>query len=163
LFPVILVTRAFSSNKVIVRADKFVTKLPYKTKPDWRSPMRNRNFAGTPSPSVTNINYEQLKKFIVENKASIIDVRNKDELAATGVIPNSHNIPLDELSAAFQLTPEEFLNKYNFAKPNKELDVVFSCAKGIRSLKASQYLVDLGYKNVFNYTEGWFGWESQNK
>jgi len=52
-----------------------------------------RNFADTSASLVTNINYEQLKEFIVQNKGLIIDVRTKDELAATGVIPNSHNIP----------------------------------------------------------------------
>jgi len=34
-----------------------------------------------------------LKDFINQNDVLIIDVRTKEELAATGVLPNSHNIP----------------------------------------------------------------------
>lgn len=118
------------------------------------------NFSSTSLPSITDINYERLKEFINQNEVLIIDVRTKEELAATGVLPNSYNIPLDELNTAFESTPDKFLEKYNIPKPDKDQIIVFSCAKGIRSLKASRYVADLGYKNVFNYTEGWFGWES---
>lgn len=56
-------------------------------------PIQDRNFAGSSTPTVTNIGYDQLKTFIQRNEALIIDVRSKDELAATGVLPNSYNIP----------------------------------------------------------------------
>jgi len=62
---------------------------------------------------------------------------------------------VDELGTAFELTPDEFLRKYNVSKPNKEQNIVFSCAKGIRSLKASHHVVDLGYKKyVFLLLDG---------
>jgi len=34
-----------------------------------------------------------LKEFINQNEVIIIDVRTKEELAATGTLPNSYNIP----------------------------------------------------------------------
>jgi len=127
--------------------------------------MQNHGFSGISPPFITNINYEQLNKFIAQNDSLIIDVRTKEELAATGILPNSINIPcmlimslyilfytyaiciiVDELSAAFELKPNAFFEKYNTSKPNKELSIIFSCAKGIRSLKACQYAADLGYK-----------------
>lgn len=44
-------------------------------------------------PQITTINYERLMEMINQNKALIIDVRTKEELTATGVIPKSFNIP----------------------------------------------------------------------
>lgn len=53
---------------------------------------------------------------------------------------------VDEINTAFTLTPDDFLNKYNFPKPDKDLNIVFSCAKGIRSLAACKLLAEIGYK-----------------
>lgn len=55
-------------------------------------------------------------------------------------------ILVDELNTAFESTPEKFLEKYNIPKPDKDQRIVFSCAKGIRSLKACRHVADLGYK-----------------
>ncbi|CAI6362496.1 unnamed protein product [Macrosiphum euphorbiae] len=152
----------FSSGTVVNKQLTKTTKhiILYKTKSNSCSLIQNRSFAGTSPPLITDINYERLKKFINQNEVLIIDVRTKEELAATGVLPNSYNIPLDELNTAFESTPDKFLEMYNIPKPDKDQRIVFSCAKGIRSLKACRYVADLGYKNLFNYTEGWFGWES---
>lgn len=54
---------------------------------------KNCGFACDSQPTVPTINYEQLKEFINENKVLIIDVRIKEEIALTGIIPNSSNIP----------------------------------------------------------------------
>lgn len=54
---------------------------------------QNRNFANSSPTNITEINAEQLKEFIIQNEALIIDVRTKKELVATGVLPNSLNIP----------------------------------------------------------------------
>ncbi|XP_060873745.1 rhodanese domain-containing protein CG4456-like [Metopolophium dirhodum] len=152
----------FSSGTVVNKQLTKTTKpmILYNTKSNLCSLIQNRSFAGTSPPLITDINYERFKKFINQNEVLIIDVRTKEELAATGVLPNSYNIPLDELSTAFESTPDKFLEMYNIPKPDKDQKIVFSCAKGIRSLKACRYVADLGYKNLFNYTEGWFGWES---
>jgi len=149
----------FSSSNKIDYTKKNNSKLLYLSNLNSSILMQNHGFSGISPPLITNINYEQLNKFIAQNDSLIIDVRTKKELAATGILPNSINIPLDELSAAFEMKPNAFFEKYNTSKPNKELSIIFSCAKGIRSLKASQYAADLGYKNVYNYSEGWFGWE----
>lgn len=53
---------------------------------------------------------------------------------------------MDELGNAFELAPNEFLEKYNVSKPNKDQIIVFSCAKGIRSMKACRHVADLGYQ-----------------
>lgn len=53
---------------------------------------------------------------------------------------------VNELRHAFELTPDEFLEKYNVCKPDKNRNIIFTCAKGIRSLQACHHLSDLGYK-----------------
>lgn len=60
-------------------------------------------------------------------------------------------ILVDELNTAFELTPDNFLEKYNILKPDKDQKIVFSCAKGIRSLKACRCVADLGYKKYIYF------------
>ncbi|XP_025199065.1 rhodanese domain-containing protein CG4456-like isoform X2 [Melanaphis sacchari] len=118
----------------------------YKAKSNSCSLIQSRSFSATSQPLITEINYEKLKELMNQNDVLIIDVRTKEELAATGVLPNSYNIPLDELNTAFESAPIKFLEKYNVPKPDKDQKIIFSCAKGIRSLKACRYVADLGYK-----------------
>lgn len=54
---------------------------------------QNCSLGSTSPPLITNIDYDNFKRFIEQNNALIIDVRTKEELAATGVLPNSYNIP----------------------------------------------------------------------
>jgi len=60
-------------------------------------------------------------------------------------------ILVDELNTAFESTPDKFLEMYNIPKPDKDQKIVFSCAKGIRSLKACRYAADLGYKKYIYF------------
>ena len=58
----------------------------------------------------------------------LIDVRNPSELSNDGKIPGSFNIPLPDIEEAFKLTPENFLDKYEFNIPDKDVkNVVLSC------------------------------------
>lgn len=93
---------------------------------------------------------------------------------------------VDELRDAFELSSDEFLKAYNFPKPDKDQNIVFSCAKGTRSSHACSHFVHLGYEkyvllrlntsvlfilhviltiffySIFNYSEGWYGWASHH-
>ena len=59
----------------------------------------------------------------------IIDVRSRKELEETGKIPNSHNVPLEEIrEMAFEgLSAEEFKIKFGFERPQKEEPFVLTC------------------------------------
>lgn len=49
-----------------------------------------------------------------------MDVRQREELQETTPLPKAKNVPLQELPHAFsQLSNEDFKNKYNFEKPDK--------------------------------------------
>ncbi|XP_065205703.1 uncharacterized protein LOC135835395 [Planococcus citri] len=89
----------------------------------------------------------------------IIDVREKYEVDATGMIPGSIHLPSRQVKEALESTPEEFQHKYNAEKPKPEDNLVFICKSGVRSLQACETALKCGYKNAINYERGWFDWK----
>eukprot|EP00102_Acyrthosiphon_pisum_P010980 XP_008179506.2 PREDICTED: uncharacterized protein LOC100167746 isoform X2 [Acyrthosiphon pisum] len=105
-----------------------------------------------------NVDYDCLLAKM-DRKSFVIDVRECHELAATGSLPNSINIPLGELENDLNLPTDVFKEKYKVPKPDKENDeIVFSCARGNRSRRAAEIAFKLDYKKLYNYTGGWIEW-----
>jgi rhodanese-related sulfurtransferase len=89
----------------------------------------------------------------------LIDVREPSELVH-GVIPGSHNIPLGELHAAFNLDDKSFLAKFKFSKPTMDARIVAYCRSGARSELATLMLIQGGWIHTRNYRgsfKEWFG------
>ncbi|KAK5649607.1 hypothetical protein RI129_000636 [Pyrocoelia pectoralis] len=92
----------------------------------------------------------------------LIDVRAPAELNESGKLPESINIPLDELEAALnKMDNKDFCLNYGCEKPNFDVPLIFSCRSGNRSTHAANIAVNLGYKNVHNYVGGWLDWQRQ--
>lgn len=87
--------------------------------------------------------YERLK---ADTAAQIVDVREPDEWAATGVAPGAVLIPLGQLE---QRAPGELA---------KDKPVYVICNSGNRSQTGSDTLVALGYTQVFNVGGGIQAW-----
>lgn len=121
-----------------------------------------RNYSSSPPDNVTEVHYDQLKKIVESQAAVVIDVREPWELREYGSIPGSINVPLGQVNVALQLDPEEFKDKYGGDLPQHTDNIVFSCLAGIRSLKALNTAVSLGYKDVRHYPGGWQDW-AKNK
>jgi rhodanese-related sulfurtransferase len=69
------------------------------------------------------------------NSITLIDVRNRTELNTVGQIPGSVCLPLHEIEVAMELSSEQFLEKYNFAKPSPDdRKIVLTCRSGKRVL-----------------------------
>lgn len=51
-----------------------------------------------------------------------------------------------QVKTALQLSSEEFKEKYGGEKPQQSDNIVFSCLAGIRSKKALDTAISLGYK-----------------
>lgn len=68
----------------------------------------------------------------------LVDVRRPDEYAQ-GHIPGAINIPNETIGTAAQ-----------DALPNKEATLVVYCRSGVRSHQASDKLVDMGYRAVYD-------------
>ena len=79
---------------------------------------------------------------IIEDGATIIDVRTVEEYN-TGHIVNAINIPLDEITTI------------DIPKDNT---LIIYCASGIRSTKAINELINLGYTSLYNLDGGLINW-----
>src|SRR5512142_3075834 len=73
--------------------------------------------------------YEEVKDVPNHPEVYLIDVRNKDELASTGAIPGSINIPLPDLGQAFEMSDNDFKTQFNRAKPSLDARLIFNCLK----------------------------------
>ncbi|KAI4899547.1 hypothetical protein NFI96_026866 [Prochilodus magdalenae] len=111
--------------------------------------------ASKPSAAVT---YEELKKLLVAKSGVVIDVREPWELREFGNIPGTINVPLGQVNGALQLEPEEFKEKYGGDMPSTTENIVFTCLAGMRSIKALDAALSLGYSNAQHYPGGWQDW-----
>ncbi|EAT40970.1 AAEL007339-PA [Aedes aegypti] len=92
----------------------------------------------------------------------LIDVRQPEELACTGSIPTSINIPLATVSDELKLAPSVFQCKYGRAKPGLNDPIIFTCQSGNRAAKAALAAVQLGFRNVKNYVGSWIEYATYN-
>ncbi len=85
----------------------------------------------------------------VQSGALIVDVRKVEEVAqVTFDVPNYINIPIGELE-----------DRINEILKNKE--IVMVCLSGERSLKTIYFLMNAGFKNVFNMHDGIIKWAAK--
>ena len=101
---------------------------------------------------VKTISPEEALKLHNENKCSLIDIRDSNELQKEGMIENSYNISRGLLE--FSIHPESVYAQREKLDFNKEL--VLFCAAGGRSALAAKTLKEMGFKNV-SHVEGGFG------
>jgi len=120
-------------------------------------------------PTPTNVNKEQMEGIIKDYEQGgreesgyvVMDVREKNEVAATGkVSPNTQNLPLSVMRSqeVFKLDEEKFKRVCGFPKPSPDETLVFSCASGMRSRKACAYAAQFGYTKIVNYMGGAYEW-----
>lgn len=116
-----------------------------------------------------NIDKERLKQIVEETKSIkdrklyLIDLRRQEEIDETGLLSHDGvtalHLPMEIFEEALGYDNEEFEKNFKVAKPNKVSDILlFSCAAGGRSKKASIIAVTQGYKNVANYMGGSRDW-----
>lgn len=88
----------------------------------------------------TKISAVEAKRIMdTEKNVSIIDVRDEEE-REEGYIDNSIIIPLDSIYSKAE----------NIIKDKNTLILVY-CRSGKRSMRASEILLELGYKNVYDF------------
>lgn len=84
-----------------------------------------------------NINFEQAKQIIDNEKALILDVRTEEEFV-TGHIIDAINIPVDEL-------------QYRIGElEDKNEKILVYCKSGARSVIACEILEAYGFTNIYN-------------
>lgn len=95
--------------------------------------------SGTSSEAYHKITAEEAKEMIDEGDVTVVDVRRADEYKA-GHIPGSVLVPNEEIKDE---QPEEL--------PDLDAVLLVHCRTGIRSKQASDKLVEIGYKNVYDF------------
>ena len=97
------------------------------------------------------IETHDLKQMIEESPDLVlVDIRTKAEIERMGgaiEAPQNVNIPRGWLEFSIQ---EKALDK--------DTPIVVYCGGGIRSPLAADTLQQMGYTNVWNYSDGYFGW-----
>jgi adenylyltransferase/sulfurtransferase len=103
--------------------------------------------AAAPPPAASDweITVEELKGRLDRNdKLFILDVRNPEEFQICR-IPGSTLLPLPELPQRFK-------------ELNQDQEMVIHCKSGMRSLKATNFLRQQGFRNVKNLKGGILAW-----
>ena len=106
---------------------------------------------------VKTITANEALKLSNEDKCTLIDIREKEELDKTGRIKNSNHIPRGMLE--FWLDPEGPYFKSGKIDMNKEM--VLFCAGGLRSALAAKSLKEMGFEKV-SHIDGGFAAISQS-
>ncbi|XP_053640825.1 rhodanese domain-containing protein CG4456 isoform X2 [Cherax quadricarinatus] len=105
-----------------------------------------------------DIDFQELKQKVEDNKLLLIDVRTPDELILNGRIPKSKNLVLQMLGVKLLLPEEEFASQLGFDKPKLAEPIVVSCLGGIRARTAQLAMMGVGYKNVRVYVGSYEDW-----
>ena len=95
--------------------------------------------------AVPKIDPDQAKAMVEKGEALVVDVRDPQEVAASGRIKGAVNVSRGMLE--FRADPESPYHNNAFA-PDKT--VLVYCASGGRSALSGKTLKDLGYAAVFN-------------
>ncbi|KAK7745263.1 Thiosulfate sulfurtransferase rdl2, mitochondrial [Diatrype stigma] len=89
---------------------------------------------------------------------TIIDVREPGEIASTGRIPGAVNIPVTSAPEAFHADAADFEDRFGFARPPADAEVLFYCKAGVRSRAAAGLARDAGWVRVGEYPGSWADW-----
>ena len=94
-----------------------------------------------------SIDDERFVELVEEEGATVLDVRDDDEVDRSGLIPDAIHIPSGALTSA----PSAFAGNL---PDDTSTPIVVHCAAGVRSRDAAETLVDdLGYENVYYLDE----------
>jgi len=103
---------------------------------------------------VENLSVEQVAAEIASGDAVLVDLREPEELTASGKIPGSVHVPRGMLE--FRADPTSAYHQEPF-DPSRR--VILHCASGGRSALAAATLRDMGYSSVAHLDGGIAAWK----
>src|SRR5215210_252422 len=93
-----------------------------------------------------------------ESNTLMVDVRDAQDLAGTGIIPGAINVSLGTLPLrADQELPESFRNA---ELQDRDRPIITTCGGGGQASLAAKVLKDMGFTNVSILEGGTNGWKS---
>ncbi|NNC50588.1 MAG: sulfurtransferase [Flaviramulus sp.] len=141
----------------------YKTELPssFKGKPG--------NFTGIYNPEFMKF-FNDVKSAAKHNTHTIIDARSASRYNCKepepraglrmGAIPNSLNLPFEDLLENGVLKPKVDLEKAFYMLADKNDDIIFSCGSGITACVLALGAEIAGYKNISVYDGSWTEWGS---
>ncbi|CAK7241095.1 MAG: Thiosulfate sulfurtransferase rdl2, mitochondrial [Sporothrix thermara] len=107
--------------------------------------------------------FEDMQKLVKKPDSSIVivDAREPAELKDTGRIPGAINIPVTTAPDSFFLPDEEFEDRFGFARPDRDTEVIFYCKAGVRSRAAAGLAKEAGWTKVGEYPGSWLDWSGK--
>lgn len=108
--------------------------------------------------NLENLTPEEVARELESGDATLIDIRESEELAATGRIPKSHHAPRGMIE--FYADPGSPYHRDEF---DPEKRIILTCASGGRSALAAKSLKEMGYTNVAHLDGGVKGWIEQGR
>lgn len=99
------------------------------------------------SPSVPDIDIDAVENQVSD--ASVLDVREPEEYAH-GHIPGAINVPQADLASRLEEVP-------------RNRPVIVVCERGVRSLRAAQFLIQVGFDQVVSVKGGTAAWRGARK
>lgn len=103
---------------------------------------------------IENLTPEQVKDELSKGNATLIDIRESEELKQNGMIPGAIHAPRGMLE--FYADASLPYHKPEF---DKEKRIILHCASGGRSALAAQTLKQMGYENVAHLDGGIKAWK----
>jgi rhodanese-related sulfurtransferase len=103
---------------------------------------------------IENLTVDQVAAEVAAGDVVVVDLREPEELAATGKIPGSIHVPRGMLE--FRADPT---SSYHDSALDPSRRVILHCAAGGRSALAAAALQDMGYQSVAHLDGGFTAWQ----
>ena len=117
-----------------------------------------QNLVSEANKEIKTINVDHAYEMVNNNNCNLIDVREINELDATGKVDGAIHIPRGMLEV--YLDPNSPVLQNGQIDQNKEF--VLFCAGGVRSALAVKSLMQMGYKKI-SHIDGGFASMSSSK
>lgn len=106
--------------------------------------------------NVMAINSDEAKKMLDTGEYVLLDVRTQEEYDEKH-IPNSVLVPIDKTDV------EPFKTEVQKILTDKDAKIIVYCMSGFRSDIAAKAMSTLGYKTLYNMTDGIQGWKYETE
>ena len=117
-----------------------------------------QNLVSEAMNEIKTIDADQAYEMVKDSSCNLIDVRELNELDATGRVDGAIHIPRGMLAVYLDTNSPVLQN----GQIDQDKEFVLFCAGGVRSALAVKSLMDMGYKKI-SHIEGGFASMSNSK
>ena len=116
------------------------------------------DFVAEAKQDLENLSPDEVEQELARGDATLVDLRESEELQASGSIPGAVHAPRGMLE--FYADPSLPYHRPEFERDRR---IILHCASGGRSALAAKTLKDMGYTNVAHLDGGIQRWTQEGK